>query len=407
MTNFKMNMLALVVAGAASSAMAAVPHTFTANSSAKAAEVNENFTALDNGIAGINAGVSALTNRVVELEGKAGEQPSPTPDNGVVRTIDCASDADVLKNYLLGAKQAGSLTINASGTCNGPLEFNKDSVKLIGANGFSVNGGAEVDGEPDEEFAIINKGRHNIRIENLVINSGSIFLSRGSNTRIVNSTIQSAPANDTDDDGIIEAGYYVSNVDVRRGSELRWEGPLSNMAVDVEYNSYLRLDGAADVSMNTMHQLEVGGNSSLESRVDHLIIMGEVYVSLGGVVDANTISAKDFSLENGAVVEADVLNVQDRLRISRSSALEADEVTAGQLHCSASGFYISDSLTLEGTDENNQPTLRAIGCSGGTGELEIVESDVEANYIAVSNVYARSYNGNNQGRVLPNNRTAN
>lgn len=67
-TTMKLVLATAVSSAFTSSALAEVPNTFTANTPAKASEVNANFTALDQDISSLGTEVDDLTDEVDSIE---------------------------------------------------------------------------------------------------------------------------------------------------------------------------------------------------------------------------------------------------------------------------------------------------------------------------------------------------
>jgi|GEM_PF-5730780 len=112
MNHVIIGMSAIVMLWMSGFAQAAVPHVFSDGEPAIAAEVNENFNALDTRVASLE-------------EGKAGD------DNTISIDVDCDKNESV-NHVIAGAAPANHLFVNISGTCRERIVITRSNVSLLG-----------------------------------------------------------------------------------------------------------------------------------------------------------------------------------------------------------------------------------------------------------------------------------
>ncbi|USD67655.1 hypothetical protein [Vibrio sp. SCSIO 43136] len=338
MNNSNKLLLAVAVGQAlAFNTYAAVPHTFSSGTAAKASEVNANFTNLDERISSLEQGTDAYT----------------------TVAIDCASDSKALFNAVNDARNANTrYTFNISGDCDG-IEAQRVDIKIVG-DGSATIGEIPLDDVDGEAMFIAEQST--VRLENVTL-TGTLLARSASTVRFDNVTLPT-PVQDNED--------YEPNVELTRGAHLRINsGSLNNLSLKAILNSTVRIRSA--MTGNGTMLYAYGGatiySQTSESSYESIFAGGNSTI-LGEHLSATTITA-----ENSSFIEAESMTVGNfldiwgssrarivgdlttgtgtsgRTNVFQNSSLEVGgSLSTGHMECSnASAFQVYADLELRGT----------------------------------------------------------
>ncbi len=370
MNTFNLRLLAaLISTGLVANVAAAVPNTFASGEAAVAADVNENFTYLDG--------------RIDELESAS--------STGVTEVVDCDADADALADLLADAYYAGPLTVTVSGTCNGPVEINKDDVTIDGQSNTSIVS-TTVDGEESESIFVA--GKTNIKLQNMTISSGVVSVKREAAVRFEDVSLYTTSEEDS------ETTLYVPNVELRASSLRIESGSLDNLALDASFGSYVRI--SSDVT-GQANSLLIQSASSLESRPALNVFGGIVALASASIEDkSGETSSAGFLGVIGSTVFLDTYSSSGSIQLHGGGMLNIDNdseaetaLTAGFMVCEGGHFYVNQGSTFTGYHSDfyedgeygnaGDSAVFQRGCSGEfDGDLSVEGTIYASNYVDVT-----------------------
>lgn len=283
--------------GFASSALAAVPNTFTSGSPALASEVNANFSNLDsratdnaNGITTLEGDVGTLTTRVAALEANDGGS-----DPYQFVAINCADKPAALAEALEATRNTTTrFSYTISGACDA-IEIVRNDVKIVGQSGASIGYFDQVDYE-----SIYVDAQSNVRLENLTLEGG---LSAKNSSSIRLNDVAFSPAF-TDSSGEIIFNIYMKNAYLRIDS-----GSIDHVSLRANRNS--SIDIKSDV-IGLAPQAIVDGNSSLMINSAN-VSFGVIEAISNSFINADQLVAEELISEGSSMVEAESLTLSDRL----------------------------------------------------------------------------------------------
>ncbi|MDK9737372.1 hypothetical protein KI655_08670 [Vibrio sp. D404a] len=390
-TTMKLVLATAVSSAFTSSAFAEVPNTFTANTPAKASEVNANFTALDQDISSLGTEVDDLTDEVDSIEARVTSLEDSGVSSDAYSTVDinCSDDADSLKDALEDSRNTTTrTTYNVTGACNAVFIVRND-VKIVGSDGASILAGAT----EDEPEAVFIDGQSTVRLQDITL-GGMLFARNSSSVRFDNVTLPTA---------VEDGDEYQTNVTIRTAYLRVNSGSVNNLALHLNRNASVDIRSSIT---GTAAQAIADANSSLvvdsgDVSFTNLEAIGSSFVYVSNLVAENVV------VEAGSTLEADELNVSNELEawgnsrisvwgdatitnetyISQASSFVSDgDVSSGVFECeSNSMFQILGNLTVTGTfdwDESNTSGLSVQrGCHGQYGVDEENGGTFSGNFI--------------------------
>lgn len=352
--------------GFASSAIAAVPHTFSSGSPAVASEVNANFSNLDGRITTntdnhlvLEGDLESLSERVESLE-------TTDASSNVYQTeaIDCDENSAALATALSENRNTTTrFTYNVSGACDA-IAIERNDVKIVGDGTASIAYADNVDYE-----SVYIDAQSNVRIENIAL-AGNLYAKNSSSVRL--SDVVFAPAF-VDDSGDEMFNLYINSSYLRIQS-----GSLNN--VNLRGNRNSTIDIKSSVS-GMAPQAIVDGNSTMIINSDSATF-GVVEAISNSFIYADQLNAQELISEGSSMVEAESLTLSDRLEawgnariavwgdadiendtvIVRNSSLVVDgNFTSGGLQCQfSSSMEFKSDVTTDKTlswDQNNSTSV--------------------------------------------------
>lgn len=227
-----------------------IEHVFSANTAAKAEEVNQNFADLAEAINALSSSGATSMN------------------------VDCSSDSSALETAITQINQgSGYLEVSITGDCNGEFELTRSNVHFSGDGQNSTISAVGL----NESEAMIIKGAQNISFKDLTVDVAgtdaiALIAWQGAAVTLKNVTFLPS-ATDSDSDGIgsfagVEAGYSstirAENIQGDKvvflasyGSSLDVRNPPVGAFVDAEYNSMVQMRGS-----NSIAEMFIAYNSS-------------------------------------------------------------------------------------------------------------------------------------------------
>lgn len=359
----------------ASSASAAVPHTFSSGSPALASEVNANFSDLDTRLSTAEGKVATLETDVDSVEGQVGTLggditalttrvatlESASPSSGAYTTvaIDCSSDASALATALEDSRNATTrTTYNVTGDCDAVV-IDRNDVKIVGTGSNSIAGDA------DYNESMFISSQSNVRLESINV-LGNIVVKNSSVLRM-------------DDVGFSSPQNDDTNLDVRNAYVRINSGSVDNITVRVNRNSTMDIKSSVT---GTANEVVVDANSTLVSESAN-ISMGMVEAVASSFIYANHIAADQLLVEVGSVIEADSINITNEVGISKNSTLLVEgNAIAGYMGCDfASSFRVRGDLTLNSVFDwgsDDEPSLNInYGCNGQIEGARTIFGDID------------------------------
>ena len=339
--------------GFASSAIAAVPHTFSSGSPAVASEVNANFSDLDGRITTntdnhlvLEGDLESLSERVESLE-------TTDASSNVYQTeaIDCDENSAALATALSENRNTTTrFTYNVSGACDA-IAIERNDVKIVGDGTASIAYADNVDYE-----SVYIDAQSNVRIENIAL-AGNLYAKNSSSVRL--SDVAFAPAF-VDDSGDEMFNLYINSSYLRIQS-----GSLNNVNVRGNRNSTIDIKSSVT---GMAPQAIVDGNSTMIINSDSATF-GVVEAISNSFIYADQLIAQELISEGSSMVEAESLTLSDRLeawgnarvavwgdadienetQIVRNSSLVVDgNFTSGTLQCQfSSSMEFNANVTTE------------------------------------------------------------
>ncbi|MCX2757970.1 hypothetical protein OQJ65_07965 [Vibrio sp. Sgm 22] len=376
-TTMKLVLATAVSSAFTSSAFAEVPNTFTANTPAKASEVNANFTALDQDISSLGTEVDDLTDEVDSIEARVTSLEDSGVSTDAYSTVDinCNDDADSLKGALEDSRNTTTrTTYNVTGACNSVFIVRND-VKIVGVDSASILAGAS----QDEPEAVFIDGQSSVRLQDITL-GGMLFARNSSSVRFDNVTLPTA---------VEDGDEYQTNVTIRTAYLRVNSGSVNNLALHLNRNASVDIRSSITGSAP---QAIADANSSLvvdsgDVSFTNLEAIGSSFVYVSNLVAENVV------VESGSTLEADELTVSNELEawgnsrisvwgdatitnetyISQTSSFVSDgDVSSGVFECeSNSMFQILGNLTVTDTfewdDSNTSGLSLQRGCHGQYG----------------------------------------
>jgi hypothetical protein len=375
-TTMKLVLATAVSSAFTSVALADVPNVFTANTPAKASEVNANFTALDNDITALGADLEGIDDNVDAIEARVTnlEEMGTPSDPYTTVSINCGEDADALKEALDDSRNTTTrTTYNVTGACNAVFIVRND-VKIVGSDGASILAGT---GEDPEALFIDNQS--SVRLQDITL-GGALFARNSSSVRFDNVTLPTA---------VQEGDEYQTNVTIRTAYLRVNSGSVNNLALHLNRNASVDIRSSITGSAA---QAIADANSTLVVDSENVTFTALEAIGSSFIYVANLV-AEDVIVESGSVLEADALTVSNEMeawgnsrisvwgdasitnetQIAQASSFVSDgDVTSGVFECeSNSMFQILGNLTVTSTfewDESNTNGLSLQrGCHGQYG----------------------------------------
>lgn len=223
-TTMKLVLATAVSSAFTSVALADVPNVFTANTPAKASEVNANFTALDQDISSLGTEVDDLTDEVDSIEARVTSLEGSGVSSDAYSTVDinCNDDADSLKDALEDSRNTTTrTTYNVTGACNAVFIVRND-VKIVGSDGASILAGTGEDPE-----ALFIDGQSTVRLQDITL-GGALFARNSSSVRFDNVTLPTA---------VQDGDEYQTNVTIRTAYLRVNSGSVNNLALHLNRNA--------------------------------------------------------------------------------------------------------------------------------------------------------------------------
>lgn len=376
-TTMKLVLATAVSSAFTSVALADVPNVFTANTPAKASEVNANFTALDNDIIALGADLDGIDDNVDAIEARVTslEATGTTSDPYTTVAINCGEDADALKDALDDSRNTTTrTTYNVTGACNAVFIVRND-VKIVGSDGASILAGAT----EDEPEAVFIDGQSSVRLQDITL-GGALFARNSSSVRFDNVTLPTA---------VQDGDEYQTNVTIRTAYLRVNSGSVNNLALHLNRNASVDIRSSIT---GAAAQAIADANSSLVVDSENVTFTTLEAIGSSFIYVANLV-AEDVIVESGSVLEADALTVNNEMeawgnsrisvwgdatitnetQIAQASSFVSDgDVSSGVFECeSNSMFQILGNLSVTDTfewDESNTNGLSLQrGCHGQYG----------------------------------------
>lgn len=246
-------------------ALADVPHSFKAGEPARASEVNQNFTHLDDAVASTSSALSASN------------------QGGLATEIDCTSDSEQLTDALA---QGFQLITILGGSCRGNLSLRNQDVMLIGQSDASVNTTSHEGGDTLTVTSGATLSMSNIAVTgHIVTKLGAVLtLSNVDWTCTGSDVALNANSTSIDFDNVAMTGcpslWATGNTAITTRNGLSVEGSETSPAISLARSSSIDTDELT-VSMNLMagqetRAIALGGNSA--ALIQNATIAGSVAV---------------------------------------------------------------------------------------------------------------------------------
>jgi hypothetical protein len=259
-------------------AYAAVPYTFSAGSSANAADVNANFTDLDSRVSALESASGGFSN-IVE--------------------VDCAGDPDAF----IGMSIADNTTYTLSGMCHGPIGIWKKRNVVIQGDDFGTKDDGIIlpPGLTEHPYEALGIWESSVEVRNLTIDAQNYVSANyqfGSHVSALGvAQLSIARAYDVDfvggDTGInVYQSSYLKTYDNVNVTGFNQNG------IGVRSNSHARLSGEIQVT-TTQIAVDVNDSNALSAGLG-----GSIQISNGGTFTAPT-SNEEYSIsatDNGSLI---------------------------------------------------------------------------------------------------------
>lgn len=361
-----------------------VPNVFVPSQPALASEVNDNFTAVEDGVNDNNSRLEYLESFSV--------------------TADCGGDSHAVENAVNAAPLHYEVYVNVIGTCS------QHADNTISRNKVTIDGGGTA-----KIYSLIINGGRDITVKNITLRANQtpdpdiagLSVSNGAEVNLQNVTVENVGGYDFDDAGLKIEGY--SQVTSLGGNEIDCFGS-NDYLIGIESGS--RLIGVEDITLNCGGTWSWGrkpvdcalDSGSLQTTIDSMVAGGAITAS--GICDPITILNSNISITGPATILGagsdgqtvfikgannieltdlviDGNNLADHvLNIGMNGAAILEDVTVQNGMDTAVGVYISSALLL--LDGNN------ISISGGevyglsVGEASAVISEGIGNQITAT-----------------------